>query len=73
MIKERFLAAGKALFEVVEARQIRTPEPIDRLVIIPDDANVVASELLDEIELRVVCVLKLIDKDVRVAIAVLLQ
>ncbi|OPY29749.1 MAG: hypothetical protein A4E28_00722 [Methanocella sp. PtaU1.Bin125] len=71
--------------KITKVSEISPPEPVDRLVVVADHANVtarvivascagvVAGELLDQLELGVVGVLELVDQDVGVASPVRVQ
>ena len=61
------------LLKIRKVGEIRPAESIDRLVVVANDTDVVGGELFDEIQLSVVGVLKLVNYDVSVALAIPLQ
>ena len=57
-------ATREMLLEVLHVREVCPPEAVDGLVIVPDNAQVVPGQLLDQLELGIVGVLELVDQDV---------
>jgi len=70
-VEEDLAATPPGPLEVVEVREVRAAESVDRLVVVADDAEVVAGDELEKPELDPVGVLELVDEDVRVPLAVL--
>ena len=60
------------VLKVNEVCQVRPAEPVDRLVVVANDADVACGELFDKVKLCVVRVLKLVNKDMRIALAIAL-
>jgi len=56
--------------KVLKVCQVCSPEPVDRLVIITDDKDILSTKESDQFKLGKVRILKLIDQDVRILPAI---
>ena len=72
LLEPHDFAARKVLLEVEDVPDVGAAPAVDRLVVVADDADVavLAAEQLDELVLRAVRVLVLVDEDVLKAVAI---